>query len=416
MKPNIPEKIYRVGGAVRDKLLGYPFYDNDWVVVGSTPELMLANGFQPVGKDFPVFLHPQTKEEYALARTERKTAPGYSGFTFHTAANITLEQDLIRRDLTINAIAEDKDGNLIDPHNGAQDITDKILRHVSAAFCEDPVRILRVARFAARYHHLGFTVAKETNQLMQTMVDQGEANHLVAERVWQETEKALGERNPEVFFQTLRQCGALKIIFPELDILFGIPQRAEYHPEIDTGIHTLLSLTQAAQLSSEVDVRFATLVHDLGKAATPQNKWPRHIQHEHLGLPLVEQLCSRLAVPKQHRELALKVTEDHLNCHRALELTPPKLLALLQRTDAFRRPENLEKFILCCKADARGRSGFENCDYPAQDYLLNALKICNQVQAKDIAATGLKGKDIGDELKKQRQQALKQWRNQELNQ
>ena len=416
MKPSTTEKIYRVGGAVRDKLLGYPYYDHDWVVVGSTPELMLDNGFQPVGKDFPVFLHPQTKEEYALARTERKTAPGYSGFTFHTEPDITLEQDLIRRDLTINAIAEDTDGNLIDPHNGIKDINDKVLRHVSDAFCEDPVRILRVARFAARYHHLGFRVAKETIALMHTMVEQEEANHLIAERVWKETEKALCERHPQVFFETLRQCGALKIIFPELDNLFGVPQRAEYHPEIDTGVHTLLSLMQAVQLSAEIDVRFATLVHDLGKAATPKNEWPRHINHEQLGLPLIKQFCSRLAVPKQHRELALKVAEDHLNCHRAPELTPPKLLALLQRTDAFRRPENLEKFILCCKADCRGRTGFEDSDYPSHDYLLNALKICNQVQAKDIAAAGLKGKDIGDELKKQRQQALKKWRNRELTQ
>jgi tRNA nucleotidyltransferase (CCA-adding enzyme) len=405
---------YRVGGAVRDKLLGYPYSDHDWVVVGSTPDRMLADGFQPVGKDFPVFLHPQTKEEYALARTERKTAPGYSGFVFHTDANITLEQDLIRRDLTINAIAEDSEGNLIDPFNGLLDIQSKILRHVSAAFAEDPVRILRVARFAARYRHLGFTVAAETNALMRQMVEQGEANHLIAERVWKETEKALGEKHPEAFFKTLRDCGALAVIFPEIEALFGVEQRAEHHPEVDSGIHTMMSLIQSAKLSPAIDVRFATLVHDLGKAITPKELLPRHTGHEHRGTPLIKQLCLRLAIPKQHRDLALKVAEDHLNCHRAQELTPPKLLALLHRLDAFRNPDILEKFILCCKADARGRTNFENIPYPQQDYLTEALAICNSVQAKDIAASGLSGKDIGDELKKQRHKALKNW-HQELN-
>ncbi|WP_423893703.1 multifunctional CCA addition/repair protein [Candidatus Pelagadaptatus aseana] len=403
---------YLVGGAVRDRLLGFPFSEKDWVVVGSTPEIMQQQGFNPVGKDFPVFLHPETKEEYALARTERKTAPGYSGFTFHTAPDITLEEDLRRRDLTINAMAEDDHGTVIDPYHGQQDLKDKLLRHVSDAFSEDPVRILRTARFAARYHHLGFRVASETNELMRNMVNNGEANHLVAERVWKETERALGEQSPWVFFQVLRDCDALQVVFPELDNLFGVPQPEQHHPEIDTGVHSLMSLQQACRLSDDRQVRFAALVHDLGKASTPKEKWPRHIAHEARSIPLINQLCERLAVPKHYREQARYVAQDHTNCHRIEEITPPKLMALLQRLDAFRRPENLDKFVLACEADARGRTGFEQRPYPQADYLKQALAICNRIQAKDIIAQGITGKDIGDALKKQRQQALKQWKQQ----
>lgn len=406
-------RTYLVGGAVRDRLLGFPFTERDWVVVGSSPQTMLDDGFQAVGKDFPVFLHPQTKEEYALARTERKTAPGYSGFSFHTAPDITLEQDLQRRDLTINAMAEDEQGNIVDPYDGKRDLEQRLLRHVSPAFGEDPVRILRVARFAARYHHLGFSVAPETLKLMRRMVDAGEADYLVAERVWKETERALGERNPEIFIETLRQCGALARILPELDNLFGVPQPEKHHPEIDTGIHSLMALQQACILSNDRRVRFAALVHDVGKALTPPEKWPRHIAHEARGVPLIDQLCARMAVPKSFRELARHVALDHTNCHRALELTPPKLLALLQRLDALRRPEQLQHFVQACEADSRGRTGFETRPYPQADYLLKAREVCNGIQARDVISSGVQGKAIGEALKKQRQQALKVWKTQQ---
>ncbi len=400
-------QIYLVGGAVRDKLLGYPFHERDWVVVASTPEEMQAAGFRPVGKDFPVFLHPQTNEEYALARTERKTAPGYTGFSFHTSAEVTLEQDLQRRDLTINAIAEDTDGKLIDPYNGKADLEHKILRHVSPAFSEDPVRILRVARFAARYHHLGFHVHPQTRQLMHDMVACGEADHLVAERVWKEWQRALGEQNPEQFIEVLRSCNALKVIAPELDALFGIPQPAAHHPEIDSGVHSLLALQQACCLSDSVEVRFATLIHDLGKATTPIDKLPQHIAHEQRSLGLIEQLCDRLSVPKAHRELALAVARDHTNCHRALELRADTLLKLLQRLDAFRRPQKFEQFLLCCEADARGRQGFAERPYPQADYLRRARNLCNTINTQDIIAAGFTGKAIGEQLDQQRINALK---------
>lgn len=398
---------------MRDRLLGFPFTERDWVVVGSSPQAMLEDGFQAVGKDFPVFLHPQSKEEYALARTERKTAPGYSGFSFHTEPNITLEQDLQRRDLTINAMAEDELGNVIDPYHGRHDLEQKLLRHVSDAFCEDPVRILRVARFAARYHHLGFRVAAETLKLMGDMVDAGEADYLVAERVWKETERALRERDPQVFFETLRQCGALARVLPELDNLFGVPQPAQHHPEIDCGIHSLMALQQACKLSDEPRVRFAALVHDVGKANTPEHEWPRHIAHEARSLPLIDQLCVRMAVPKPYRELARQVAQDHTNCHRVMELTAPKLLALLHRIDALRRPEQLQQFLQACEADARGRSGFEGRAYPQADYLMSARQVCNSIQARDVMSTGVQGKAIGEALKKQRQQALKAWKTQQ---
>ncbi len=401
-------KTYLVGGAVRDKLLGRTISERDWVVVGSSPAQMVANGFTPVGQDFPVFLHPQTKEEYALARTERKTGKGYGGFSFYCGDEVTLEDDLIRRDLTINAMAEDDDGKIIDPYNGQRDLADKLLRHVSPAFAEDPVRILRIARFAARYHALGFRVADETVALMQTMVANGEVDHLVAERVWKETERALGEPHPEIFISVLRECKALGRLFPEIDALFGVPQTAVHHPEIDTGIHTLMSLQQAVKLSPSTCVRFATLSHDLGKATTPVDEWPRHIAHEDRSLPLVKKLCERIAAPKDYKDLALMVAQWHTHCHRALELKPATILKVLQSNDAFRRPERFEQFLLCCEADARGRTGFENRAYPQADFFRNALKAAQAVDITIIQQSGFSGKEFGDEVNRMRLQNLLQ--------
>ena len=401
-------KTYLVGGAVRDKLLGRTISEKDWVVVGSSPAQMVANGFTPVGQDFPVFLHPQTKEEYALARTERKTGKGYGGFSFYCGDEVTLEDDLIRRDLTINAMAEDDDGRIIDPYNGQRDLADKLLRHVSPAFAEDPVRILRIARFAARYHALGFRVADETVALMQTMVANGEVDHLVAERVWKETERALGEPHPEIFISVLRECNALGRLFPEIDALFGVPQTAVHHPEIDTGIHTLMSLQQAVKLSPSTCVRFATLLHDLGKATTPVDEWPRHIAHEDRSLPLVKKLCERIAAPKDYKDLALMVAQWHTHCHRALELKPATILKVLQSNDAFRRPERFEQFLLCCEADARGRTGFENRLYPQADFFRNALKAAQAVDITIIQQSGFSGKEFGDEVNRMRLQNLLQ--------
>lgn len=405
-----PMKIYLVGGAVRDKLLGYPFTEKDWVVVGATPEIMQEKGFVPVGKDFPVFLHPQTKEEYALARTERKTGRGYNGFSVYCGTEVTLEDDLIRRDLTINAIAEDEVGNIIDPYGGQADLNNKILRHVSDAFAEDPVRILRIARFAARYHYLGFHVADETMSLMRDMVNNGEVNHLVSERVWKETQRALAEKSPDIFIQILRDCGALAKLFPEIDALFGVPQTATHHPEIDTGIHTLMSLQQAAILSENLSekscLRFATLLHDLGKGTTPPSEWPRHIAHEDRSIPLVKKLCDRIAAPKDYKELALMVAQWHTHCHRALELKPATVLKTLQSTDAFRRPDRFKQFLLCCEADARGRTGFEDRDYPQATYFLQALEACQHINAGDVSARGFTGKEFGDEINRLRLAAL----------
>ena len=403
-------KTYLVGGAVRDKLLGYPFHENDWVVVGATPEIMEQQGFTPVGKDFPVFLHPKTKEEYALARTERKTGRGYAGFSFYCGEDVTIEDDLIRRDLTINAIAEDEIGKLVDPYNGQQDLIDKKLRHVSDAFLEDPVRILRVARFAARYHHLGFTIADETVALMRTMVSNGEVDHLVSERVWKETQRALGEAAPDVFIQSLRDCGALARLFPEIDALFGVPQTAIHHPEIDTGIHTLMSLQQAAKMSNDICVRFATLLHDLGKGTTPKEEWPRHIAHEERSIQLVKNLCDRIAAPKDYKELALMVAQWHTHSHRALELKPATLLKVLQANDAFRRSERFKQFLLCCEADARGRTGFEDRNYPQAEYFRKALELCQTVDAKDISARGFTGKEFGDEVNRLRLEILSDYK------
>jgi tRNA nucleotidyltransferase (CCA-adding enzyme) len=404
-------KTYLVGGAVRDKLLGYPFHEKDWVVVGATPEIMEQQGFTPVGKDFPVFLHPKTKEEYALARTERKTGRGYAGFSFYCGEDVTLEDDLIRRDLTINAMAEDANGLVIDPYGGQQDIANKKLRHVSNAFLEDPVRILRIARFSARYHHLGFTIADETNTLMREMVNNGEVDHLVSERVWKEMERALGEAAPDIFIQSLRDCGALARLFPEIDALFGVPQTAIHHPEIDTGIHTLMSLQQAAKMTTNICTRFATLLHDLGKGTTPKEEWPRHIAHEERSISLVKNLCERIAAPKEFKGLALIVAQWHTHCHRALELKPATLLKTLQLTDAFRRPERFDQFLMCSEADARGRTGFEEREYPQANYFRGALAACHGINAKEISERGFIGKEFGDEINRLRLTALTDYKN-----
>jgi tRNA nucleotidyltransferase (CCA-adding enzyme) len=400
-------KTYLVGGAVRDKLLDLPVTDRDWVVVGSTPEQMLAQDFRPVGKDFPVFLHPETNEEYALARTERKTAPGYTGFEFHAAPDVTLEQDLERRDLTINAMAMDDNGQLIDPFDGADDLHNGLLRHVSPAFAEDPVRILRIARFAARFARWGFRIAHDTHALMLNMVEAGEVDALVAERVWTETVKALAEPNPERFFEVLRGCGALERIFPEIDRLFGVPQPARHHPEIDTGVHVMMVLQQSVRLSDDTRVRFAALVHDLGKGTTPKDQWPRHIAHEHRSARLVRELCERLKVPKEFRDLGIITAEYHSHCHRALELKPATLLKLLEATDAFRRPQRFEQFLLACEADARGRTGLEERDYPQADCLRAALEAASAVDARPFAGQGLKGEQIAEAIREERLHRIK---------
>lgn len=399
-------QIYLVGGAVRDQLLQYPVKEKDWVVVGATVEEMLQQGFQQVGKDFPVFLHPETKDEHALARTERNTAPGYKGFEVHASPDVTLEEDLIRRDLTINAMAQDENGQIIDPYNGQADLKNKLLRHVSPAFAEDPVRILRVARFAARYAHLGFSVATETMALMQQMVQDGEANALVAERVWQEFHKALGERNPEAFLETLRHCGALAIILPEIAALFGVPQPIEHHPEIDTGVHTIMVLQQACRLSPAPLTRFAALCHDLGKALTPKEKWPSHHGHEALGLKPIRQLCKRLRIPNEFRELACITSEYHLHVHRAFEIKTKTLLSTIEKVDGLRKPERYEAFLLACTADSRGRTGYEDREYPQADYYRQALKIIKAVDIQPLKDAGLEGKDMATAIHRARLSAL----------
>lgn len=377
-------KTYLVGGAVRDKLLGISNSDRDWVVVGARVEDMLAKGYQQVGSDFPVFLHPTSKEEYALARTERKTAPGYTGFAFTADPSVTLEEDLQRRDLTINAIAQDEDGHYIDPYGGIRDIEKRQLRHVSDAFTEDPLRVLRVARFAARFAPLGFQIEKHTMTLMQTLSRSGELDHLVPERIWQEMDKALRSPAPAVFFKTLHECGALAVIMPELENLYGVPQTPEYHPEIDTGVHVMMSVEQAVRLSDDPVVRFATLLHDLGKAVTPKDNWPHHYGHEQLGLPLIDQFCTRLRVPKKHRAIARLVSEFHTHCHRAQELRPATMLRLLESLDAFRRPDQVEQFVLACEADSRGRTGFENREYPQADLVRNALAATRAIDIRSL--------------------------------
>ena len=375
-------KTYLVGGAIRDKFLGLETADRDWVVVGSDPESMVENGFQPVGKDFPVFINKNSGEEYALARTERKTARGYKGFSFNASPDITLEQDLERRDITINAMAEDEEGNLIDLFNGLEDLKNGIIRHVSDAFIEDPVRVLRVARFAARFN---FTIAEETKQLLVTMVANGEVDALVPERVWAEMSKALMTQSPQVFFQTLRDCGALAVILPEIDNLFGIPQTAKYHPEIDSGIHTMMVIEQAAKLSDDPLVRFSALVHDLGKAITPKDVLPSHRGHEKSGLPLIKQLCSRLRIPKKQQSLALAVAEYHLHMHKMAELKPETVLKMLESTRSLNDDIRAKQIAICCIADARGRTGFENREYSQANLFIDFQQAAKNVDGKSIA-------------------------------
>ena len=401
-------KTYLVGGAVRDEILGYPFKEKDWVVVGATVDDMLSAGYQQVGKDFPVFLHPETKEEHALARTERKTAAGYKGFEVHASPDVTLKDDLIRRDLTINAIAKDENGEYVDPYNGIADIKDKILRHVSNAFAEDPVRILRIARFMARYAHLGFSIADETIKLMKEMVLAGEVDALVAERVWQEMQKALTEKTPTAFITTLRVCGALERILPELDCLFGVPQPIEHHPEIDTGIHTLMVLEQACLLSKAGDVRFAALVHDLGKGTTPKKEWPRHIAHEARGADIVKKVCQRLRIPNEYRDLAERTARFHLHYHRALELKPATIVKTLEQLDAYRKPERFEKFLLASEADARGRTGYENKDYPQGNYLRQALTVTKDIDIDELRSLGYENMALANKIREVRIKAVSQ--------
>lgn len=403
-------KIYLVGGAVRDRLLDYPVLERDWLVVGATAETMLAKGFKPVGKDFPVFLHPQTNDEYALARTERKTAPGYRGFAVNATPDVGLEDDLMRRDLTINAMAIDDAGELIDPFGGRADLDRRILRHVSPAFNEDPVRLLRVARFAARYAHLGFTVAPETRNLMTDMVESGEVDHLVAERVWAELFKSLTERTPAAFFDVLRDCGALRVIFPELDALFGVPQPPKYHPEIDTGVHSLMALTQAARLSTKPEVRLAALLHDLGKAKTPAEHWPSHHGHERKGLPVLEQLCRRIRVPNAFKALCAHVMEFHTHCHRAFELRADTILDLLQSIGAFKSAASLDDFLLACEADARGRTGLEDQPYPQARYLRQIFDLVSPIDISAVSTDGLKGPQIGAAIRRARCQAVDEFK------
>ncbi len=399
-------QIYLVGGAVRDQLLQLPVYDRDWVVVGASPQAMLELGFQMVGKDFPVFLHPKTKQEYALARTERKTGVGYTGFACHYTPDVSLEEDLLRRDLTINAIAQDQAGQLIDPYGGQRDLAAKVLRHVSAAFVEDPLRVLRVARFAAKLHHLGFTVAEQTMQLMADIAQSGELQHLTAERVWQEWHKSLSTHHPEVFLQVLRDCGALAIVLPEIDRLFGVPQPERWHPEIDTGIHTLMVAKQAARLSDSLAVRFAAQVHDLGKGVTPPAEWPSHKLHGHTGLKIIESLCERIRIPNEFRDLALAVCAQHSNIHRADELKPATKLKVLGLLDVWRKPERLEQVLLCCEADHCGRLGLETEPYPQRDIFQRAYQAALSVEVQAVIAAGFQGKHIKQELDKRRVAAI----------
>jgi len=403
-------QIYKVGGAVRDRLLGRTVSDIDWVVVGATAQEMQALGYRPVGADFPVFLHPQSGEEYALARTERKSGRGYGGFTFHASPEVTLEEDLIRRDLTINAMAEDEQGTVYDPYHGQKDLEARILRHVSPAFAEDPLRVLRVARFAARYAGLGFRVAPQTIELMRQLSESGELQALTAERSWKEIARALMEDQPQVFIQVLRDCGALKELMPELDALFGVPQPAAHHPEIDSGIHTLSVLEQAALHQQPLSVRWACLLHDLGKGLTPEEEWPRHIAHEQRGLKLIKAVNQRFKAPRECQELAMLVGEYHTHCHRALELKASTLLELLQSFDVYRRPQRFEEFIAACEMDARGRKGLEQRDYPQADYLRGAAAAARAVQVQPLVQQGLTGQALGEALKGERLKALKAYR------
>lgn len=400
--------VYLVGGAVRDQLLGISVHDKDWVVVGSSPEQMLSQGFQTVGKDFPVFLHPKTHEEYALARTERKSGHGYTGFECHFSPDVTIEDDLLRRDLTINAMAQHEDGTIIDPYGGQQDLQNKVLRHVSDAFVEDPLRVLRVARFAAKLAPLGFTVADETLELMSKIAQSGELSHLTAERVWQEWHKSLTTERPDVFLEVLRQCGALKVVLPELDVLFGVPQPAQWHPEIDTGIHTLMVARQAADLSNDSVIRFAAQVHDLGKGVTPEEEWPSHKMHCHTGLKVIKQLCSRIKIPNEYRDTALVVCEHHTNIHRAEELRANTKLKILNKLDVWRKPERLKQLLICCEADHRGRLGLEDNPYPQTSIFNQAYQAALRADVQDVIRDGFTGKNIREELDRRRLNFIKE--------
>lgn len=399
-------KKYLVGGAVRDRLLGLEVRERDWVVVGATAEQLLRQGYKEIGRSFPVFLHPETQEEYALARRETKTAPGYRGFEVDFGPEVTLEEDLMRRDLTINAMAEEDGGRLVDPYGGERDLAEKVLRHVSPAFREDPVRILRVARFAARFDGLGFGIAPETMALMREMVAGDEAAALVPERVWQETVRALGEDAPQRFFEALRECGALKVIFPEIDRLWGVPQPKRWHPEIDTGVHVMMVLEQAARFSPSVEVRFAALTHDLGKGVTPEQYWPRHSGHEAASVRLVGEMCERLGAPKRFRTLAEKVARYHGVCHRADELRPETKLKVLESLGAFRADSLLEDFLVACEADYRGRLGMTEDAYPAADVFRRAHAAAGAVSGADLAAEGYEGAGLGEELRRRRIAAI----------
>ena len=407
-------KIYLVGGAVRDQLLGLPVKDRDWIVVGADPATLLSLGYQQVGKDFPVFLNPKTKEEYALARTERKSSAGYTGFICDFSPTITLEQDLIRRDLTINAMAQSEDGEIIDPYGGKQDLENRILRHISPAFSEDPLRVLRVARFAARYHSLGFKIASETLALMTELALSGELQHLTAERVWLETEKALNEKNPEIYFETLHKTGALSVLFSEIDALHGVPNPVKHHPEVDSFIHTMLVLKQAVNLTennpilNKSAVRFAAICHDLGKALTPQNILPHHYGHEQAGIKPTRSLCKRLKVPSYFQELAELTCEFHTHIHKAFELRAETVITLFNRFDVWRKPQRFQEFLQVCLADTRGRTGFETKDYPQIDYINQLLHTANEVDVQQVIADGFEKQAIKNELTKRRILAVKQ--------
>ena len=402
-------RTYRVGGAVRDRLLGLPVHEIDHVVVGARPDDLLALGYRQVGKDFPVFLHPETQAEHALARTERKQGSGYHGFICDFSPEVTLEEDLVRRDLTVNAMAEDDDGQVIDPHGGQADLAARVLRHVSPAFSEDPLRVLRVARFAARYKPLGFRIADETLTLMRQLSRSGELETLTPERVWQETARALADPDPAEYIRVLQDCGALAVLMPEVHALFGVPQRADYHPEVDTGLHVLLCLQQAVRLQASPAVRYAVLVHDLGKGLTPDHVLPRHTGHEARGLPLIRRLGERLRVPRAWQELALLVGEYHLDCHRAVELRPDTLLKRLTALDAWRRPERFTDFLLACEADARGRTGLEDIPYWQRDYWLQAAEL-TRIDVPALLAQGVPAADLPNAIAAERLQRLTQHR------
>ncbi|HHF4962930.1 multifunctional CCA addition/repair protein [Haemophilus influenzae] len=407
-------KVYLVGGAVRDQLLGLPVKDRDWIVVGTDPATLLSLGYQQVGKDFPVFLNPKTKEEYALARTERKSSAGYTGFICNFSPTITLEQDLIRRDLTINAMAQSEDGEIIDPYGGKQDLENRILRHISPAFSEDPLRVLRVARFAARYHSLGFKIASETLALMTELALSGELQHLTTERIWLETEKALNEKNPEIYFETLHKTGALSVLFSEIDALHGVPNPVKHHPEVDSFIHTMLVLKQAVNLTennpilNKSAVRFAAICHDLGKALTPQNILPHHYGHEQAGIKPTRSLCKRLKVPSYFQELAELTCEFHTHIHKAFELRAETVITLFNRFDVWRKPQRFQEFLQVCLADTRGRTGFETKDYPQIDYINQLLHTANEVDVQQVIADGFEKQAIKNELTKRRILAVKQ--------